>query len=370
MKTKKLIPAVAAAILVTGCVSFIDVEKAQKDSKGVRYVLPKPFLKVTPRNDGGVDVAFVYLPDPNKEYAVSAKSLLGNYTIQIDKSEEGFLELVTFDADSTGVAKQLIDSGANLRAAEIDARAAKQLEEEKSAKAEREAADAVAEAAQKAVDDANLKLEIASSKLALLVDLKPSGDVPANIDDQIFAAKIAVDEARVRLDAALSSQETVEASLNAANAANTGNVLTAPEPVFFEVKMPTADSVQLVTAFGEQEDLETSRLPKDPKTPVKFDVEFAAGYTSVVRPDATTGALQFRVISTKRYESVVAGSIVNADSGATVDGLIVTPWPDGRTVAVDLPDDIPAGDYEVTLIYKEAATTPDDPRDFPISVRR
>ncbi len=370
MKTKNFISTIAAAIFITGCVSIIDVEKAETDTEGIRYVLPKPFLKVTPRNDGGVDVVFVYLPDPDKEYAVSAKSLFGNYTIQIDKSEEGFLELVTFDADSTGIAKQLIDSGANLRAEEIGVKATKQLEEQKAAKARQDAADEAAKIAQKTVDDATLKLDIASSKLMLLEDLKRSGDAPPNIDDQIFSAKIAANEAKVRLDAALNSQEKIEASLRAANAANSGNVLKAPEPVFFEVKMPNADSVQLVAAFGKQKDLETSRLPKDLKASIEFDVVFAEGYTSVVRPTANTGALQFRVVSTKSFESVIAKSIVNQETNEALDGLIVTKWPDGRTVAVDMPDSLPEGEYEVTLVFKEEANKPEDYRDFKISVRR
>ena len=37
--------------------------------------------------------------------------------------EKGFLETISFNADSTGVAKQMIQSGAALRSAEIDAKA-------------------------------------------------------------------------------------------------------------------------------------------------------------------------------------------------------------------------------------------------------
>ena len=87
--------------LLGGCVSRMTVVPATSSSTGVRYFLPEVFIQVTPNQDGTVTVAPVYLPDPKHEYAIKVDTYLGNHTIDITRTKEGFLDTLTFNSDST-----------------------------------------------------------------------------------------------------------------------------------------------------------------------------------------------------------------------------------------------------------------------------
>jgi len=182
-----------------GCISIVSVEKATPASTGVRFFLPEVFLKVVYKADGSVVVEKHYMPDPTNEYVINARSLFGNYTLDVNRSDQGFLQLVTLETDSTAVAKQIATSYGNVRAAEIEAQSAKAKADASAAKDASDKAKAALDAADQARRDAATAVDVAQRKLDLLQQRRP---VPADIDDQVFAARLALSEAQAKRDAA------------------------------------------------------------------------------------------------------------------------------------------------------------------------
>ncbi len=125
MRTAPLL--LIASSLLCGCMTWVEVTKTSgpddKATPGIRYALPVPFLVLTPRNDGGVDVAVKYLPDPDNEYAVRTWSLFSNYTLDL-ALEGGLLSQVTYKPNTTAVASQLVQTAGSLAQAKIEANAA------------------------------------------------------------------------------------------------------------------------------------------------------------------------------------------------------------------------------------------------------
>jgi hypothetical protein len=357
--------ALLASGALHGCISLVKVEKAKEETQGFRYVLPEMFLKVTPRFDGGLDVEPVYMPDPANEYAVRAESIMGNYTIDLGRSEEGFLTTVTFKADGTGVAKQLIDSAGNVYAAKLAADAEKQQKQEDKAQT---AADKEAEAmgaAKQALSEAETNLKVAQSKLATLEALKNSGQ--QDLDDQILDAKLAVDEARVRRDAAAAALESKTADRAAANAtkARGQKPLIAPEPVFFRIVMDI-DTVKLVQAFP-QEDRETWRVPKAGIDLPALEVSFAQGSSAVVRP-SEEGALRFILSSNRLLRSVTEPTLRNAREEILKPGAVASLVEGGTTVVVDLIGNVPVGQYTFCAKFVLKTALPEEAEVYAISI--
>jgi hypothetical protein len=342
------------AACVSGCVSVVDVKKlAPKDkATGITYYLPQVFLVVSPARDGTTTVEPVYLPDPAHRYSVSAYSVLGNYTIDVKRTQEGFLDTVTFNSDSTGTAKQLLASGADYRAAEIEsgAASAKDKAAEDKAAADKAAADLAAAA--KAEADAALAVQVAQSRLDYLNSLAGTVAAPDTLRDQIAGAGLALREAQVRHGAALLAQGATADRYKSANAPGSKG-LQAPEPVFLKVSM-TEDSVALTRAF-EQSNRDTWKIPVEAKDPVMFEV---LPREVVMRPAARTGALSATVRSTVPVVGYLLTSMNQdgveaplAKSRHPVTGL----QSDRTSVQIDLPKDTSAGNYtlDYTFYYME-----------------
>jgi hypothetical protein len=75
MRTARILVLVTLAL--GGCATFVESERATPTSEGLRYSLPAPFLMVTPKPDGTLDVTTVNLPDPDNTYTLRTKSLAG-----------------------------------------------------------------------------------------------------------------------------------------------------------------------------------------------------------------------------------------------------------------------------------------------------
>jgi hypothetical protein len=358
---------------ILGCTSRIEVVKATDNSKGIRYFLPQPFLKVSPLKDGGVDVEIVYLPDPDNEYAIQAESVLGNYTIDINITEEGFLKTVSFNSDNTGISKQLIDSTAALEAAHIDARSEKEKSDKDQAKAEMEKKETALAEAEKLLEETTLSLDVATHKLTFLISQKGSEGAPEDINSQIFLAKLAVEEAQVKRDAALSAFEEKASELNAANAPRKedSQVLEAPEAAFFRIEM-IANKVSLVQDF-EQRNRQTWRLPKETVVLPAFELQFGTGSSRVIRPDPKTGALKFKLVSNRIVHSVVNPQIVDGESGESLEEKpYLSIQAGGTTLIVDLPKSLGAKEYsvEAKLLYGAKDKQQEYPMDIPIRVEK
>lgn len=349
----------AVSFALSGCVSVVKVKKAEDGTKGLRYFLPKVFIQVTPSSDGTITVEKVYLPDPGREYAISADSYLSAYTLDVERDEKGFLKTVTFNTDSTAVASQLITSAANVRAAQVEARTAKAKSEADEIKANADKAKTALDTADKARKEAALAVEVLQRKLDLLKSRKTEADPPKDIDDQIFSVRLAMVEAQAKADAAnagyadlLSKAQIV--STNSANAPGEEKSWPqAMEPVFYRVDM-TKDTVQLRQAFA-QNSRSTWVVPKVDSSP-----ELALLPTSiVVRSVDKTGALSKKVGVTLPAKAVVADSFVRMNGKVVMSVLPVLSLQSDRvTIEIEVPKSTPAGDYELDVLV--TLTRPDD----------
>lgn len=361
---------VAAAFLLGGCVSVLNVHNATDNKPGIRYSLPQVFLRVTPSTDGSMKVETEYLPDPRHEYSIDTKSYLGSYTAEINRNEKGFLEAVTFNSDSSAIAKQLVSSQANLRAAEIDARAVQEKTENAEEKASVDKQKSELNTADNAQKAAQLAVQVAQAKLDLLQDLEGQPGAPTNLKDQLLAARISLSEAVVRLDAAKISYIAVSTNLKAANAPLApGKALVAPEPVFLKVNM-TKYSVKLVPAFN-QESRETWKIPKTAISTTDLQL-FPA--SQLVRPAEKNGALTATVQSTVSLQGVSLTSVRDEVAGQELK-LSATEKPytaiqfDRTTVKIELPKSFSAGEYILFYRFDIGSQQKPDWRDQAVRLR-
>lgn len=358
-----------AAACMTGCVSVVDVKKvAPTDNapKGITYHLPQVFLMLTPAKDGSMTVEPLYLPDPAHRYSVTAYSVLGNYTIDVKRTQEGFLETVSFNSDTTGVAKQLLSSGATVRGTEIetDAANAKAKSQEDKAAAEKAAANIAA--AEKARADAAVAVQVAQSKADYLSSLAGSPSEPEKLREQIVAAELALREAQVKYSAALTVQNDTIDRYKSANAP-ADTTLKAPEPMFLKVKM-SPNSVRIEPAFV-QKDRETWKIPVESKDPIEFEI---LPNSVVVRPAARTGALVATVNSTVPVFGYVLKQMIDVADGKP---LAVNRHPstgiqlDRTSIRIDLPKATPNGTYKLNYTFTIKKDGKDDDKSAVITVK-
>ncbi|MEC5160340.1 MULTISPECIES: hypothetical protein [unclassified Janthinobacterium] len=336
---RSALAAAFAALCLPGCVSVIGSQRATPDSAGIHYFLPQPFILVTPNLDGTLSVEKVYLPDPDNEYVISAKSVLGNYTLAVERNEKGFLDTVSFNGDGSGIGKQLVQTAASARAAGADAAAARAKAEAAAEKAAAERERAALAGADKLRRDAQLDVDIAQRKLALLLELRGQPGAPSSIATQIFTARLALAEMLVRLDAAAWARTAVAHGLAAAHGPAAHAPRTAPEPVFFRVDM-SADSVALRQAFA-QSDRATWTAPRADPAQAALELMPAA---QVVRPLARTAALTATVKANRLLREAAFLQMTPAVPGLAP---LFSLRPDRVSVDVELPKGIPAGDYEL-----------------------
>lgn len=360
--------AIIMACLTAGCVTTVNVASASKNKPGVRYFLPKVYLQVTPALDGTIKVETIYLPDPQHEYSIDTASFLGNYTIDITRSEQGFLEQVTFNSDTTGVAKQLITSETNLRAAEIDAKAAKAKTEATEAKTALDKQTSAIATADKAQADALTAVQVAEAKLDLLKGLVGVTGVPTNFNDQLLAARLAVEEAKVKYNAATRTASTTAANFAAANAPAAVDV-KAYGPAVYYVDMGTS-TVTLTEAFSQaKQTYVTWKLPVTDKVVAEVELRPAS---LVVRPAEKSRALVAKVEADRPLQSAVLLEVRDS-TGNVVTSLKPAPLIslqfDKLAVVIDFPPDAPAGDYRVTARLDQGQPGKPEQKDRTVLVR-
>lgn len=345
---RSIILLVALCACLAGCISTVRVTRVDgtnPNAAGIRYFLPQVFLVLTPKPDGTMSVETRYLPDPAHEYTVTTTSLLGNYTIEINRSEEGFLETVSFSSNNTELAKQLISSHATVRAAEIEASSAKAKLEAEQAKAASDARAAATAAAALVLAEAQTALRVATAKVDLLRAAQGRPGAPADLPSQLLAAEAAQAEAAMRIDIVRERQVGVAFNPASANAPAPGKYLKAPEPVFLRVKM-LKDDVELIQAF-EQTSRDTWEITPAQTGPSELEVLPAQ---LVIRPAAKSGALSATVRSNMPLRSTRFDKAIDH---ATKKQLalplsmipVVSLQPDKVSVRIELPKNFKAGDY-------------------------
>lgn len=341
---------ILVASCITGCISVVDVKKlnSKEPPKGLTYYLPQLFLMLTPSKDGTMKVEPLYLPDPAHRYSVTTYSVLGNYTIDVKRSHEGFLETVSFNSDNTGIAKQLMSSGATFRATELEAGVtdakAKALEEKGAA----EKVAASIAAAEKAKAEAAITVQIAQSKVDYLNSLAGTPAAPGTLRNQIVAAELALREALVKYGAASTVRNEIVDRYKSANAPKDGSLM-APEPVLLKVTM-TESNVTLMKAF-RQMDRQTWKVPVEKRESAELEILPNA---VVMRPAARTGALTETVRSTVPILGYVLRKMTNAMTGTTVSSdkhPITGIQLDKTSVRIDMPKATPDGTYQLEYVF-------------------
>lgn len=231
----KCIISLAALFALGGCATFIESSPATSDANGLRYSLPAPFLMVTPKPDGTLDVVTLNLPDPDNTYTLRTKSLISSYTLDIQLDHQ-MLKSITMNPKSDAVAAATVDTLGNLRKSEIEART----------KAEDDARKAGNDAA-KALADAELAATIAKRKVEILKAANPPAD-----PDKLLEAQLAESEAIEKRDALRRARADTGARLSSADApaesqAGTGRM--AAGAMLFRI-VPDGKGVRLVAVRG------------------------------------------------------------------------------------------------------------------------
>lgn len=362
----------SSAVLISGCVSTVKVKPvSDATASGIHYHLPQVFIRLTPSADGSITVERLFLPDPLQEYVITASSYLGNYTIDVNRSESGLLETVSFNSDGTAVAKQFLASQAAVRAAEIDTRVAKEKAAATEAKAAADKTKTALELADKARKEALVALQVATNKFQLLDAMSKDPGAPNEIKVQVLPSRLAVVEAQTKYDAALLAYNTLDDSVAAANGVDAkagngaaGNRPQAPTPVFYKVEMQK-DTVVLREAIA-QRDLDTWRVPPPSTQPDPLTAMPAA---QVVRPAEKTQALIAKLTANQMLLSAVAGRL--SPAGSNAPGLqlqpVVSLMSDRVTLLVELPQQLSAGDYELDIAVTSGK--PNDPKSDTLAIK-
>lgn len=316
---------------LTSCISVVKVEKFTGKEKGVRYSLPVPYLLVTPKSDGTASYEWVYLPDPENEYAVRTISFMSKYTTDLTL-DNNLLKKVTAKSDSTGVAAKMFDAAQSVYSARTAAVAdATKKEADKNA------------AAQKAIADAQLELKQAQGELTVLESNAALGVTNA----QLLAAKIKIAQAQAKLEAAMAAARRSLAAMNVSG----GDDLESSQawgPVLFKV-VQTADDVNLV-AVNIQQRFDTG-LAVAPPTTTPTRVFSFSGPSAFER--SPSGSLLFKVVADASIDSVDAESLtlIQGNLPYKESKVTLTLDSDKKTVLVDISPCPPKGNYNMTLPY-------------------
>ncbi len=342
----KIIALAVFCLGLTNCITVTHVEKFTGNEKGIRYSLPATYLLVTPKSDGTADYNWVYLPDPQNEYAVETYSFMSKYTIDLS-FENNLLKKVSLKADNTTVAAKLADAAQSVYTTRATAAsdAAKKVADKKSA-------------AQKAIADAQLELSQAKAALMKLEELGKNKDNGITAAD-IAAAEVKVAQAQAKVDSL--KQESIK-ELGAMNAPKDAEGMNrtgqAWGPVLFKVVQyedeKKEDNVKLV-AVNIQHTFDTATAVT-PKLPVAAQAFYFKGSSRLTASEVK----KFSVVADQEIFKVYSDKAILYKDNKLIEhstyGLTFTLQPDNKTVVINFSKGLPAGKYKMTLPYSTKAT--------------
>ena len=146
---------------VAACYTRFDVKPVKPDdqkTRGVRYALPKVYLRATPAPDGTMTVETVFLPDPDHTYAIDARSYLAKHDLNVDV-EGGLLKKVEFNPDNTAIASQAVSTAKEVAKAQLDAEAERRKKEKQDYETKLKSRSDAVDSARKTVMTAQAKLD-------------------------------------------------------------------------------------------------------------------------------------------------------------------------------------------------------------------
>ncbi len=294
-----------AALLTLSCTTTVNVERIVPGSEvppGIPYYLPAPFLKVTPAADGTVTVDIVYLPDPDRQYAVAARTVLAKYKLLVELDDYQLLKKVDLTGSSADVAEQVAKSAGETAKAAITAeqaeRKAAKDKEEAVAKARKDAVDA----ARKAVEDAELAL-LKTPEGATPEERKKSGlDL---LDEQATR-----DAAAAKLTALEASSSGVSSALADKSAAGTAG------PLLFRI-VDDGKTVSLIPAKFETAPSTLNRSLIPPNFPSSAPGSDAPAPLSLFPQGSTKLSLSAK--GGRTFQVVSSAPISKAEPGLLLD---------------------------------------------------
>lgn len=352
---------VASLALLSSCASFVTSKPAHKDAAGIEYALCRPAVVATPLADGRVSFETACLPDPERRYVISGYTLMGNLTLNVERSNDMILTKVTIDPNNSAVAAEAAKAAGAIAEKRIEIRAAAEKER---ANAQKEAVDAAKTKKESADNDlvtATIAVKTAEDALTqqkrdletlLSINGLAAGPDPASIisDPQINKdvreavrkslllkeqKEIDLAAAKAKAERAKKAVEEAEKGVSqAASSGNTPNLLVASGntqggtpvskvwgPLVYEVQQ-TADkdgrlqTVRLVGMF-EQPRFEVANVKPPKEEPKSLTVTISA----VARIDNTT------MVTLKLSEKVQSlldadrAVLQNAEPGRNLDRI-------------------------------------------------
>jgi hypothetical protein len=379
-------------LLLGGCTTMVDGEKAKPGSGGFRYALPIPILKVVPQPDGTLDTQVMYMPDPEQEYVYGVRSFGASYNLNIEREEDGrLLKKITFGTDASQVASDAINAAGEIAEAQI--KADKQRAQEKETADEQRRKDA--ETARATIR--TKELAVAKAKATLDFLLSTAENPPTKQQ----AAAIRQAELQLKLD-----QVERDAAIRTARAdfgnffdlagtdggsRATSKTSRAYGPVFYRIAM-TADSVSLEpvafltdgvagapsqlafrssTAAVPQSDRPSLPAPAPTATP-KPRFFFKGSSRIEAQPNGrylflldvagnTVNAIQERAVTLLRFKD---------ETQPTPSASIprITLISAGKSVVVDFPATTPPGTYSLQFRYTYGAENKQDVASIPLEI--
>jgi hypothetical protein len=349
-----------------GCINTVTVEKYTASENGFRYALPKPYLLVTPRLDGGIDVQPIMLPDASNEYVIRTSSILSSYKHDLE-FEHGLLKSVTGKQDTSALAAQIATNTGAVMKSRVEAQIAARTEaEKKKADARTEGEKKKADAA-KAVNDAQIEFDQANAELEYLKQAKQN-NLPVK-EEQIIEAEIKARRAKEKLHGLSVSAEgafdlpgLVPGSVVKGQAWGPMLFAVIEKVEQVEVNGQTIEKRTVaLQAVNNQEAFNTIALPVKDKDKPGTAAAAAARETKLLslktalplKPDATTGKIVFSITSTKGLAGVEAKrtSIRNKQSQSTLTAdkfSMKLKDDDDREIVVTITEAIPSGKYLIT----------------------
>jgi len=373
-----------ASLACGGCSTTLTVAKVtrQNDASvdGFRYSLPIPFLKVCPGAGGSIEVTEEYLPDPDNQYAISARSKWAKHDLNVE-IDKGLLKKIDWNPDSAEVAAKSVESAGALAktAIEEDAKARKaRADREQGQAKEREAG---LEAARKSVEQARAEVDAADAALAVL---EANGAARADI----LKARVDLAKAQKKYEAAVRELERLRQKAAAAmDSANALRATKATRPqaqgcVFFRVvDPPLTDEMKveytLVQAASQQRFDTSSKLEPPPPPSSLEGIDLYLDGSSVIRPSGPKGILVFRFKTSEAIAELPAKG-ARVELRRLPDGMDLAPkYPvtvtpnSSISATVELPTDTPDGQYKLKIPVRRRHDqgSPDD-LELPMEIRR
>jgi len=343
------------------------------NESGIRYSLPKPVLMVTPspEGDGSFEVKVVYFPDESQTYAISSKTKMGKYKVNVIV-DEGLLKKIILADEDPAIASELVRVAGEVAKAELERKNKEDEEKKKRIKEEKDAAEKELKTLQDSVKSKELELKLAEVELTSLES--SISDPPTTAQKEalreatvkVEKAKITLESANEALAQAEEKYSVLEEAFNVPKGVASSNM--AWGPVLFaindtydhfskkgdvELKAVKWDSNLLQREF----ETVTAKLPRQQPKPPYLS---GSGTESFQFPDEDVMTLKRTFIGkvTKIIETESFLENQKPDSSGLIKPLPVTmKLENGKDLIIYFVHKLEAGDYSLNIVVEYSPST-------------